>query len=331
MRDRPLVLGSLVVILAASGFGILGPLSRYAYAAGHDPLTFVLWRAIFGCLVIVLVGAVLVARGQPLVNPLRLPRDDAAGLLVVGLAGLGLNAAVFFAFQLTSVAVALLAFYTYPALVAVVAAALGHERLDGTRVAALVLALAGMVLVVAMAYYATVAAVRTPLGVVMGLLAAAGQTVFVTVSRSRFTAVPPVQAMGWIIAVTAAGCVVAAVVAGSPVGIVVSHPDALVFAAIAGFIGAVIPSVLFLTGIRAIGGTRAGILMLFEPLVGVTLAALILREALSPVQLVGGAAILGAALLIQRSAAANEVLEPPAVAAAEAVAVSPARPSAERG
>ena len=56
---------------------------------------------------------------------------------------------MFFAFDLTTIALALLAFYTYPALVAVVAVALGHERLDGTRSLALGLALAGMVLVVA--------------------------------------------------------------------------------------------------------------------------------------------------------------------------------------
>jgi drug/metabolite transporter (DMT)-like permease len=50
---------------------------------------------------------------------------------------------MFFAFDLTTIAIALLAFYTYPALVAVVAVALGHERLDGTRIAALVLASPG--------------------------------------------------------------------------------------------------------------------------------------------------------------------------------------------
>ena len=58
---------------------------------------------------------------------------------------------------------------------------------------------------------------------------------------------------------------------------------------------------MFLVGIRAIGGTRAGILMLVEPLVGVTLAALLLGEALAPIQAFGGAAILIAAVLVQRN------------------------------
>ena len=44
--------------------------------------------------------------------------------------------------------------------------------------------------------------------------------------------------------------------------------------------------------------------MLFEPVVGVALAAWLLGEALAPIQLVGAAAILAAAVLLQRSASA---------------------------
>ena len=42
--------------------------------------------------------------------------------------------------------------------------------------------------------------------------------------------------------------------------------------------------------------------MLFEPVVGVALAAWLLAEALAPIQVVGAAAILGAAVLLQRAA-----------------------------
>jgi drug/metabolite transporter (DMT)-like permease len=76
------------------------------------------------------------------------------------------------------------------------------------------------------------------------------------------------------------------------------------------------PSVLFLAGLRAIGGTRAGILMLFEPLVGVTLAAILLGEALAPLQAVGGAAILVAALLVQRGSP-GEAIEPAGIPSVE--------------
>ena len=306
MRDRPLLVGSLVVILAASGFGLLGPLARFAYDAGFEPLAFVAWRAVFGVLVIAVVIAVRARSGTGVVNPLRLPRRDAIGLTIVAFAGLGLNVAMFLAFDLATVAVVLLAFYTYPALVALVAVALGHERLDVTRWAALGLALGGMILVIAgsLGAAAGVGAVAIhPLGIALGLAAAAGQTVFITVSRGRFSTVPPEQAMGWVLLLTAVVCGSLAIVLGNDLLIPVQSGSALLLAAIAGVVAAGVPSVLFLIGIRAIGGTRAGILMLFEPLVGVTLAALLLREGLAPIQVVGGVAILVAALLIQRGTA----------------------------
>jgi drug/metabolite transporter (DMT)-like permease len=79
--------------------------------------------------------------------------------------------------------------------------------------------------------------------------------------------------------------------------------DVLLLLLYVGVFAAAVPSVLFLTGIRRIGGVRTGILMLFEPVVGVLLAAVILAEGLAPLQVVGGATILLAALIVQRSTA----------------------------
>jgi len=308
--------GSLVIVVAASGFGILGPLARFGYDAGLDPLSFVAWRAIFALVVIGVVVAVLDRRGRPVVAPWRLAARDRWGILAVGLAGFALNVSMFIAFGLTSIAIALLAFYTYPALVALTAAALGHERLDSGRIAALVLALAGMVLVVGGSLGSGGAVSVHPLGVLLGLAAAVGQTAFVTISRSRFETLPPEQAMGWIIVITAVGCTIVALLAGSPFGVVFTRADALALAALGGVVGAGIPSVLFLIGIRAIGAVRAGILMLIEPLVGVSLAALLLGEGLAPVQVLGGAAILVAALLVQRGST-RETIEPAGIPSVE--------------
>ena len=79
--------------------------------------------------------------------------------------------------------------------------------------------------------------------------------------------------------------------------------SALGLSVIAGVLAAGIPSLLFLTGIRTIGGTRTVIQMLFEPVVGVALAAALLDEGILPIQALGGLAILAAAVLLQRSGA----------------------------
>ena len=300
MRDRPLLTGSLILLLAATGFGLLGPLAKFAYDAGFDPLAFVAWRAAFGLAVIVAVIAVRASRGVAVVDPRRLSPRDQLGLLAVAASAIGVNVATFIAFDLTTVAVALLAFYTYPAMVAVVAVSLGHERLDANRVAALTLALLGMVLVVAGGIAPDGEVTVNPLGIALGLVAGAWQTLFVTVSRGRFAAVPAEQVMAGALGATAVFGAVATVVTGGALGVAMSSPANLAIVAIAGIVAAGIPSVLLLTGIRIVGGTRSGILMLFEPVVGVTLAAILLDETLAPIQVAGGIAILGAALLLQR-------------------------------
>jgi drug/metabolite transporter, DME family len=301
MRERPLLFGSLVVVAAATGFGLLGPLARFAYDAGFEPLAFVAWRAAFGFLIVLAVVTIRIQRGSRLVNPASLPRRDGLALLLAAVAGVGLNVAVFFAFDLTTIALVLLAFYTYPALVALVAVALGHEQLDGTRWSALLLALVGMTLVVAGSLDSSAVRIEPP-GIVLGLVAAAWQTVFVTVSRGRFRMVPPEQAMLWVLLFTVVACAALALLSGGSLDVALRNPTALGIAAFTGVAAAGIPSVLFLVGLRRIGGTRAGILMLFEPVVGVTLAALLLDEALLPIQVAGGFGILGAALLVQRGA-----------------------------
>ena len=306
MRDQRLLFGSLALILAASGFGMLGPVARLGYEAGFQPLAFVAWRAAIGVLAIVAIVAARARRGTPVADPRRLPRRDLIGLGLIALGGLGVNIATFVGFSVTTVAPVLLAFYTYPALVAIVAVLLGHERLDGSLLVALGLALGGMVLVVAGGLDSGAGgAAINPLGVVLGLVAAVSQTMFVTVSRGRFAAVSAELAMGWVLLVTGAVTFGLALALGAPLDVPLRSGPALGYALLAGIFGAALPSVLFLVGIRAIGGTRAGILMLIEPLVGVALAALLLDEALRPIQAIGGIAILGAALLLQRRPAAT--------------------------
>ena len=64
-----------------------------------------------------------------------------------GLTNAALNLTVLVAITRISIGLALLVFYTYPAMVAVVSTLLFKERLDGTRWAALGLSLVGLVLV----------------------------------------------------------------------------------------------------------------------------------------------------------------------------------------
>jgi drug/metabolite transporter (DMT)-like permease len=198
----------------------------------------------------------------------------------------------------------LLGFYTYPVIVALVNVALGHERLDRPRVVALGLAVAGLVAVVASQLDPAAGIRFDAIGFGLALSAALSQAVFVVISRTGYRSVPADQAMGVILAVTVACTVIAAALTGGGAALTypLRDPSVLPILAFTGLFAAAIPSILFLTGIRLIGGTRAGILMLFEPVVGVALAAILLHEGLAPIQILGGLAVLAAAVILQRTA-----------------------------
>ena len=296
--------GFAIVIGSAALFGMLGPLSRFAYEAGMEPPAFVAWRAMIGFLGLGAYVGWRVSRGATrLIRLGALPLRARVSLLAAAAAGTTLNLCMFIAFDRITIALALLGFYTYPALVAVANVALGRERLDGNRVLALALAIVGMVLVVASQLDPAAGIRLDVIGIALALGAAVSQTIFVILARDGYPDVPTEQAMTTVLLASGIGAVAVALVAGGVQSLVqpLANPNVLPLLAFTGIAAAAIPSLGFLTGIRLIGGTRAGILMLFEPVVGVALAAWLLSEALAPIQILGAIAILGAALLLQRS------------------------------
>lgn len=296
--------GFAIVLGSATLFGMLGPLSRFAYDAGMEPPAFVAWRAIIGFLALGAFVGWRVRRGATRLIRFRdLPLRARAAMLAAALAGTVLNLCMFIAFDRITIALALLGFYTYPALVAIANVALGRERMDSSRGLALGLAIVGMVAVVASQLDPSAGLRLDVIGIALALGAAVSQTIFVILARDGYPEVPTEQAMTTVLLASGIGAVAVALVAGG-VGSLLQpfgSPDVLPLLAFTGIAAAAIPSFGFLTGIRLIGGTRAGILMLFEPVVGVALAAWLLSEALAPIQVVGAVAILGAALLLQRS------------------------------
>ncbi len=309
-RSAPVtpLLGFGIVLGAAALFGMLGPLARFAYEAGLEPAVFVAWRALIALLgLVVYVGWRVRSGGTRLVRFWELPPRTRWLLFIAGVTGFTLNLSMFIAFDRITIALALLGFYTYPAMVAVVNVALGRERLDGARVLALGLAILGMVAVVASQLDPDGGIRFDVLGVALALGAAVSQTVFVVISRDGYREVPTEQVMTVVLFITVLGATGLAVV-GGPGSLLhpLVSPSVLPLLIFTGIFAAAVPSLAFLTGIRAIGGTRAGILMLFEPVVGVALAAWLLGESLVPIQLAGAAAILAAALVLQRSARGDD-------------------------
>ena len=292
--------GTGAVALAACLFGTLGPASRAAYDAGLTPLAFAFWRAAIGTLALAALLGFLHLRGRDRVRWLALPPRALAALALAGGTSLVLNLAIFSAFERTSIALALLGFYTYPALVAAAAVAIGEERLTRVRAVALVLALAGMAVVVLGGV--TGGGAFDALGFGLALLAAMMQAVYVLLGRRGFRSIPSEEATFGVIGATAAGflAIVFLTGAGDVAALPLREPAALPALLWAGIAGASIPTLLFLLGIRSIGPTKTSIVALVEPVFGALLAALLLAEGLGLVQVGGGILVLAAAGLLQR-------------------------------
>lgn len=315
-RAQPPLLGFAIVLGSAALFGMLGPLSRFAYEAGMEPTAFVGWRGLVGLAALLLVIAWRSRTGSARVVRLReLSSMARTTLLAAAAMGFTLNLCMFIAFDRITVALALLGFYTYPAMVAVANVVMGREPLDRPRVIALGLALLGMAAVVASQIDPETGIRLDVIGIGLALGAALSQMVYVVVSRDGYREVPAEQAIAVVLLVTVIGSIVLTTVTGAAASLVhpLANPSILPLLLVTGTLAAAIPSLGFLAGIRAIGGLRAGILMLFEPVVGVALAAWLLGEDLVPIQAVGAAAILGAAVILQRATRARVPDDAPVV------------------
>ncbi len=308
--DRAPLTGVLAAIVAASLFGMLGPLARFGADAGVGGVAFTALRAGLG---VAFLGVLIVARGaagSSLAAVRGLSGRGRASLAIAALMGVTLNVSIFSAFGLVPIGLALMLFYLYPAGVVAVDLLLGREEMSATRLVALLLSFGGVVLVLAGGMENGAGTTLSVLGIALGLVAAASQVVFITVSRGGYSSVPADAATLVILATSVVGASLIAILAGQGADLLVPLRDLGVWPVIglAGVAAAGLSSLLFLTAIRAIGGTRTGILMLLEPVVGVVLAALLLGEALLPIQILGGVLVLAGALVLQVRSAPD--LEP---------------------
>lgn len=293
------LLGAGLVALAAVCFGTLGPTTRFADEAGVSSLALVAWRAGLGASAVLLLLLALrgIAGRRP--HTLRdVPPRERAFVAAGGIANLVLNLAMFIAFVRIEIGLALLVFYSYPAAVAVASVLWFHDRLDALRWSALALSIVGLVLTLA---GAGGLGALDPLGIGLAFLAAFAQAFYVLAARHGFGGIPPIEAATTTMGIAALGYVVIALVTGQLAGLAapLASDAALLPVVAAGLIGAAVPTLAFITGIRLLGAPRAAILATLEPVVGVALAAWLLNEQPEAIQLGGGLLILVAAVILQ--------------------------------
>ena len=312
-RPSPDALGALLIVIAATSFGVLGPVAQYADQAGVTSLTLVTWRAGVGAIVVLLFLGLRVAAGTRLWRPWReLPRRDRLFMTLAAPTNAALNLAMFVAFLRIGIALALLIFYIYPALVALASTVWFRERLDRLRWAALGISLTGVVLVVA---GAGDLGSLDALGIGLAAIGALAQTFYALAAHHGFRAVPGTQAAAFTMSGAALIYLAVAVVIGraADVGQPLASTAALWPVLVAGLVGAGLATVCFIAGIRLLGAPRATILSTLEPVVGVALAAVLFGTLPTAMQVAGGVLIIAAGIVLQLRPS-GEIAEHEAVA-----------------
>lgn len=297
--SSPVVRGTVFVVGAALAFSTLGSLSGVAYRTGMGSPTFVTLRAVVGAILLLTLIAV---QRRPWVAVRGLPRSERIMLGAAMAANATLNLALFAAYGQMAVALVLVVYFTYPILVAIASVLIGRERFTLARSVGLLVATAGLALVM---WDQVGAAALSPVGLLWALLAAGCQAAYLVVSRAGYTRVPVEQATALMLG---GGAILAGLVALAvdlPAGrlaVWLPEPTAWIAILIAGGLGAAAAKVWLLSGVRLLGGTRTAVLMLFEPVAAVLLAAIVLDQAITPLEAIGGLVLLGAARLVQRPA-----------------------------
>ena len=297
---RAFRLGALMCTTSAACYASLSILGKLAFAAGLSLTGMLSLRFGGAALVLALVLALL---RRPLFPGSR----PAARLLLLGALLYAPQAALFFTgLQRLPASVAVVLLYVYPVIVAIFDWRI-NGRLPGRRTSiAMGLALVGVVLTL----YPQPTTRIDPLAALLVLVSATGLSLYIVLSeRATRAAGSRVSAM-WIVAGAGMSFTMVGAASGSLAWERAFGEPALVLALIV--IGTVLPVTLFLAGVGRVGPTAASLLSTLEPVFTVALGVIVLQESLSAIQVVGGAFVMGAAVLVAtRPARTAEALANP--------------------
>jgi drug/metabolite transporter (DMT)-like permease len=282
--ESPERVGVALCLVAGASFALQPVLVRIAFeggatVAGVGALRFALAAVVLG----VLARRALAAA----------PARALAAPFALGLTIYALETGFFFAsLERIEVSLASLLMCSYPALVVAGAVVLRRERASRRRALALLLALAGVALVLA----GGVGGTLDPLGIGLALAASVAYAAYVLISDLLLGTIDPLV----LATMLCAGAATAFALAGSVTdSFGVGGASSLAVVGAIALAATVLPIAAFLAGVGRIGPSRATILGTVEPPVTIALAAVVFGERLGPLQLLGAGLVVGAVVILQ--------------------------------
>jgi drug/metabolite transporter (DMT)-like permease len=283
--------GYAFVTAGALFCGTIGVFGKKVMNLGADPLEMVAWRALFSFAMLA-VAAIIVKRSL-----FRIRLADVPFFMLFGVVGIAVNFACFFyAVKYVHIAVATVLLYTYPFMIAVLAAFFLGERFTGLKAAALAITFVGCLFVVDIFNVDDVKVGWQ--GIFFGLANAVGVAVFTLLSKKAEKRYGP-----WTVLIYSLGF-------GSAALFLVLRPAQVMMfrlpfeatlwlLALAG-LSTVAGYSLFLFGLRYLQASKASIVATIEVIAAAVLAYYMFGEELYPLQILGAALVILAVIIIQK-------------------------------
>lgn len=286
----------LHLLAFATSFAMVGICTGLALGAGASPLTVVTLRTIG-------TVALFVAYFRLAGTSLRLPPRERLFALALGLPLCVNNYFLNAAMAEIPVPLAVLIFYLWPALAALASWALGAEAFRWTSLAGLAAAFGGLALALNVDFTAGEA---RGVGYAAGA-AVAWSAVYVLMGRAFAGGSPQVPTL--YMTATSATILVALCAITGDVGLPARTSGWVGVAAVPAFYAFAMIGIFWASA--RVGAVRTSFFMNFEPIASIVLAALILGQALAPVQLAGAALVIAALYLFRAGGARRSVAASP--------------------
>lgn len=289
--------GILLCVASAAAFGAMGIFGKLAYEEGATPGTILATRFVIASAALWLF---VVASGR--LGELRAVsrRDIGLGLVLGGVGYAAQAGSYFVALDRLDASVLTLLLYTFPAMVAGASVALGREAATWRTAAGIALSFVGIALVALGAGGGPLDA----LGVALGLTAAVVYSVYILSSEGIAERITPL-ALTTIVCAGAAVTLTATTMVTGSVDLAALTAEGWLWITAIALVSTIAAITFFFAGLPRVGATAASILSTFEPIVAVTLAWVVLGEAMTVVKVAGGALVLLAVLVIRSQPGAD--------------------------
>lgn len=278
--------GLLVGTAAAATYGLNPLFALPLYADGLDTYSVLLLRYLGA---IPILALMIKARGRSF----ALKRNQVVPVIVLGLM-LGLSSlGLFLSYRYIDAGIASTLLFVYPLMVALIMAALYHEKLTMQTIVCLLVALVGIFLL----SHTSAGAAISALGIFWVVVSALSYAIYIVVINRSSLKDMPTLPLTFYLLIFGSVIFVGGVVAQGKL-VLPGNPMLWLNTLALALLPTVVSLSLTTVAIHMIGPTPTAILGVFEPVTAVVVGVLVFGEVLGPRQILGLLLILGAVTMV---------------------------------